>query len=275
MDEIDNYIKKSFYDLAHKKFGKKSKGEINALEEALELWINQEMEKREFWSLLEDLKNSDNYKIRRKAASKLGKYDDKQAINALVKAIEKDEDNDVKRRATASLGKIGNKKAIECLIYLFDNDDKIIRTHSLNYLGDMGNLAVEPLLEHSNSKNERIRAGCIAALGRIASQNQIDIILDTLSNALDDEEDIVKWRSANALCDINVQHSIAIKKLIELLDDESMQVRKNALKALSYMGTEDAICHIMRAKQDDDPSFIDFANEAWETIEKRIKECKL
>lgn len=262
-------------ELAHKKFGKNSKAEIKALEDAMELWINQEEEIREFWSLLDELKNSDSYKTRRKAANKLGKYDDRQAVNALVKAIEKDEDTQVRTKATASLGKIGSEKAIEWLIYLFNDNDKIVRAHALNYLGDMGNSAIEPLLRNSNNKNERIRAGCVAALGRIASQNQSDMILDVLSDALNDEENIVRQRAAAAFRDIGVQHSIANRRLIDLLDDEYIQVKKNALEALSCMGTEDAICHIMRAKEDEDLSANDFANEAWENIEKRINEGKL
>lgn len=100
LESIDEWKKNKFLELAHQKFGKNEKAKTRALEEALDQWITREHESNELYALIEDLKSNESALSRKRAAFKLGNFNNRYAVNALVKALN-DKDIHVRGSATA------------------------------------------------------------------------------------------------------------------------------------------------------------------------------
>jgi HEAT repeat protein len=269
LENIEQTRKNRFLDLAHKKFGKSKKAETRALEEALDQWMQHENESNELSSLIEDLKHDDSAVSRKRAAFKLGNYNNRYAVNALVKALN-DNDIHVRRSATASLGKIGDDKSIKHLITLLGNEDSNIKSSAEGYLSYLGETALEPLYSARWSRNKDVRARSATAIGSIASKWQVSTIIDVLCSFMDDEEDMIRWRAATALGDVGVGSSKSIKTLLDSLNDRDLRVRQNALKSLGNIGDEETIIPLIKFKEDNDPRIKEIAEESLEKVIDRV-----
>lgn len=272
--EINEELKEDFISRAQEKFGKSEKAENKALEEAIELWIDKEIHDNTVDGLIDDLFDKDSFTTRRKAAFTLGNYKEDKVIRALIKAL-KDDDPHVRRKSTVSLGKIGNERTIKQLINLLDDDDNIIRSHAERYLGESGEFALEQLNYSMESYNTNIKSGSISATGIILSENKLDEIFDLMADALEDNDDMVKRRTADALKYIGIGTPSTIKALISALEDPSITVRLKVLEALGETGDKESIYYIMQAKNDDDERVRKTAMEAWKRIKERVEENKI
>ncbi|NER51449.1 MAG: NTPase (NACHT family), partial [Symploca sp. SIO1A3] len=85
------------------------------------------------------------------------------------------------------------------------------------------------------------------ALGEIGTEAAIP----ALTQALQDEDDIVRWDAAQALRKIGGTET-AISALIQALQDEHYSVRSSAAKPLDKIGTETAILALTQSLQDED-----------------------
>jgi len=271
LENIEKWKKNKFLDLAHKKFGKSETAETRALDEALDLWIQSETDSITFSTLLDDLKSSDSSVTRKRAAFKLGKYDNRWAVNALIKALD-DKDTHVRRSSTASLGKIGNDKAIKQLVLLLGNEDSNIKITAEGYLSYMGEKTLDPLLNAQWSSNKNIRALSASVLGKIGYRWRLSEIIDTLCECMNDDDDIVRWRAAAALGDMGVGSPKSIKTLLDSFNDPDIRVRRNAIKSIGFIGDKEALVPLIIAQKDDDLQIRENADEAWQKIIKRLEE---
>lgn len=269
LENIEEWKKNKFFKLAHDKFGKSEKSKTRALEDALDLWMQRENESNELSMLIEDLKSNDSAVARKRAAFKLGNYNSRYAVNALVKALN-DNDIHVRRSATASLGKIGDDKSIKHLITLLGNEDSNIKSIAEGYLSYMGENALEHLYSARWSRNKDIRARSASIIGVIASRWQINTIIDVLCGFMEDEDDIVRWRAATALGDVGIGNSKSIKTLIENINDRDLRVRLNIIKSIGQIGDEEVIVPLIKVQKDSDTRIQEIANDAWAEVIKRI-----
>lgn len=266
--------KNKFLELAQKKFGKSEKAETKALNEALDLWIHRENESLIFSSLIDDLKNSDSSVTRKKAAFKLGKYNNRLAVNALIKALD-DKDTHVKRSSAASLGKLKNDKAIKQLILLLGNDDPNIKSSAESYLSYMGENALNHLLSARWNSDKNVRALSASALGKIVSRWRVNEIIDVLCKCMNDDDDIVRWRAATALGNMGFGSPKSIKILLDSLNDRNIRVRRNAINSVGLIGSKESLVPLIVARKDEDHQIRENAEEAYQKIVKRIEESDL
>ncbi len=113
------------------------------------------------------------------AASALGEIGDKKAIAPLIDIV-RNRNSHARREALAALGKIGDKKAIKALADALQ--DGQLWCDASEVLGNMGNDAVEPLIQALKHKNSETRVGAALALGNIGDKQAVEALLEILKN---------------------------------------------------------------------------------------------
>lgn len=135
-------------------------------------YIKELLKNRDVYKLREKLLSEDK-KIRAQAAVALREFNDPNTVDALSKAVEKDDDGKVKIQALISLGEIGD-------------------------------IALEPLIKYSEHPDWSIRMYVAIALGKLLSKEVITV-LDKLKN---DENIAVRGQATNSLKKVNKFHNI-------------------------------------------------------------------
>ncbi len=154
--------------------------------------------------LTEELKGDIDWEVRREAARKLAAYKDPRAVEALVHALD-DPDDEVQQYAAKGLARIGDPSTAEALLR-----PRVYR-----------------------SENPVTRWFAVAALGRLGEP----IVVEALTDALDDEEWIVRNEAAEALKRLVGQmardeSSETIRRLLRLLIVENAEVRELVIVTL-------------------------------------------
>jgi HEAT repeat protein len=197
----------------------------------------------------------------------IGKTGDEEALNYLEKVLD-DEDPDVRERAANVLKdsehdtnesaenglktvkivsdtektaqhrleevieRIGNDEAIDVLVEALEHENPEIRHRSAEILGDIGDeRAVKPLINALKDKKSSVQWRAGEAIKKLGTPSVIYLI-----DALDDEDENVRSRSAWALGEIRDKR--AVKPLMEKLKDKNASVRWKTAIALSKFGKE-------------------------------------
>ncbi len=212
----------------------------------------------------------------RMAAKALGQLGDPRAVGVLSTALF-NEDEKIRKNAAVSLGQIGDRAAIEVLLKaLHDKEDSEVRDEaaiSLTKLGvDVVPLLLELMLDKANPtrakaaktlygfrEDERVIAQFLEsldeddykvnnevtyALGQTAS-----LTLEALLEGLNSTSPVIRSNAAKALTFVN--NPIAIKPLLERLEDEDSRVRGWAAIALGFLGATEAIPKLRQLAQTD------------------------
>lgn len=183
---------------------------------------------QELLDTIELLKNGSDYD-RRRAATKLGKIGDDQAVGPLLKSLKVD-DRSVQKAAIRSLGKIGNKRAIKPLNKFLGHKDAEFRWSARDALIEIGSAAKGDLIDSLESQNYHQRIYAIEALEEIGGND----IGEYIKRALSDEESQVRWRAAKAI--LNWYDDDSIKRLKTLSKkDSDLKVREESVKSLDYI----------------------------------------
>ena len=197
-------------------------------------------QEKDVQTLIQDL-NHDDKRIRRDAAMYLSELagntsDVVDAIPALVKALG-DSEQQVWFHSITALSKLGPDAApaIPELI----NDLREMRRRSVNAkwyrsaytLGQIGEAAVEPLLEACNNSRSSVRAGAAKAMEWIpeASAQTVPVLIKLLE---DDDEDVREIAAES----LSVLPEPALKLLAQTIHHESGETRKVAYIALGRVG---------------------------------------
>ena len=152
--------------------------------------------------------------------SDIGESTIEQLINSL-----NNENIDMRKNAASTLIKIG-EPAVDMLINALEDENWRVRWHSAEILGEIqDNRAVKPLINALNDENNGVRSNSIIALFEIGEP-----AVEILINALKDGEWRVRWQAAEILGEIKDDR--AVKPLTEALNDENNDVRMAATKAL-------------------------------------------
>lgn len=165
---------------------------------------------QELFENIDILKNGSDYEKRR-AATRLGRIGNMDAVPVLIKAL-KNKDRFVKKAAIRSLGMIKDKRAIPSLIRLLQSEDGEYRYTAKDSLVEIGEASEDDLISVFESKNYHQREMAIEALGELESDNSFQY----LKKGLLDDISQVRWRAARA---IN-----------QLYDDETIKTLKNLSK---------------------------------------------
>ncbi|HMK54734.1 MAG TPA: HEAT repeat domain-containing protein [Methanobacteriaceae archaeon] len=151
---------------------------------------------------------------------------------------------------------------IEKFIKQFEDDDPQVRLEAAKQLGNVGEDAIDPLVELLGSENDNMRKYATVALKSMGNEK----VADNLILALNDADFGVRKFAAKALGEIK---SIkAVDPLIEKLEDDDWGVRVASVKALGDIGDERAIDPIKKArrKATGDKDFKKVANKALKKI---------
>lgn len=205
--------------------------------------IKQLQKKEDVTGLTEALNDNDSY-IRFKAAEALGKIEDHAAVDGLLSALD-DKDQSVKEMAIIALGGLGNKKAVLPLIANFGNDKQLkeLMVFSLGEIG--GKDSLDYLILALDDDDEDIRIRAAEALGKISNPDSVEALITSLGH----NNTEFKIYAISALGEIGDDK--AIKPLLKYLKTDKWIIRKCSLNALAKID-ECSIEPFIKALYDED-----------------------
>jgi HEAT repeat protein len=227
----------------------------------------------ELQHLIEELHSPDK-QTRIDAIHTLGKLGN-AAVEPLIAQLES-EDYEIRASAAWALGEIKDPRAIEPLLYALQYTSDPERA-TVQALGQMGVLAVEPLMQILDHPDPEIRSRAIVALGltndrravspliyRLAyDEDQYEVANDALLmlihlrklaveplvTALQTGDDRIRESATLALS--NIRDRKTVEPLIMALTDPVAEVRYGAISALQAIGDVRALPELERVARED------------------------
>ena len=180
----------------------------------------------------------------------------KPAVEPLIAFIQ-DRGVTAEMRAVAAhaLGVIGDANATAVLLQLLRDERYFVREQAAFALGQMGQGAVDQIVELSNAGTPATREAAIEALGRF----NLPRTVQRLQEALEDRNASVRTAAVNALGQTGSER--AVPPLMVLMRDESSPLRGQAAAALGKLG-DAALPSLIGALKDSRPSVRQLASEA-------------
>jgi len=174
--------------------------------------------------------NDPDENVRHAAAESLGKIEDARAVPHLIDCLK--QDFWIQYPAVIALGNIGDPSATIHLVELLDDD--MIRQAVIEALGKIGDVSAVPVLANILSSNDpSIRNDTIASLVNIQRSIQPNgTCLPSIKKALDNVE--------------------LIDHLLESLQGEDTEIKKNAVIALGWLKEKRAVKHLVELLTDYD-----------------------
>ncbi|QGA83814.1 HEAT repeat domain-containing protein [Halomicrobium sp. LC1Hm] len=226
----------------------------------------------EVQEIIRTLRESDNPKVRARAAELLGNFpnhdDRRDVVNALVEAAQ-GEDSRIAATAVDSLDELGGD-AIEQLIadmagvdfgddgaewvrakaftQALDEDVPELRMAAANGLGQLEQAdTVGPLSNCFDDDDPRVRARAARACGKIGDPRAVD----PLESLLRDPKAAVRREAADALGSIGNRQ--ALQALLPLYEDDNERVRRIAVGAFGNFGNDRPVDYLVESLTDDSP----------------------
>jgi HEAT repeat protein len=194
--------------------------------------------------------------VRRRAAWGLGRLGDRVAVRALADTL-KDPDEGVANAAALALSVIG-EPAVPYLIPFLSSEENTLRQMSVRALGNMGTLAVTPLLNivRNEKQPDRTAEGAIEALGLLGDTQAVPDLVRLLRA----RGGKLAESAARALTRVGEP---AVQPLIEALPTQSaeLQLRNLIVNALVAIG-EPSIAPLIQALQHTSTPVRDTAEKA-------------
>ena len=162
---------------------------------------------------------------------------DGQAVDPLIARL-KDRNNNVRSSIVKTLGQLKDSRVVEPLLARLSDKDSWVRESASRALIDVGDKAVEPLLEQLN--NQYLRQEIVAILGELGDRRALEPLVRQLSDA-----DIrVRWNAATALAKLGDNRATAT--LLEGLSDGDNVMRWSAEEALAQLGDNRAVKPLLK-----------------------------
>jgi HEAT repeat protein len=211
-------------------------------------------------SLLTDPKGA----VRREAAEALGNIGNRQALQTLLPMYE-DDSEQVRRIAVGAFGNFENDKPVDYLIEALSDDSATVRRTAVYSLiellsnvptdrsHDIRDTVVDKL---SNTDDESVvvplveileettqaaqRRNTAWLLGRVAGQAQRGRVIDSLVEALRDDDQMLRQFAATSLAELGGEDNMVERRLLRLLEDDDVdpQVKGQAIFTLGKVGTD-------------------------------------
>lgn len=167
------------------------------------------------------------------AARALGSLRTPRAVDALITALSALE-QDVRLTCRDALVELG-EPAVDPLIDALDNADRFTRQHSAEALGEIADArAAEPLLELFEDSHRLVRQAAIYAVGKVGEP----VAVEPLIAALDDPDRDLREAAAVSLGQI--EDLRGVPRLIRALEDEAEGVAQASAAALGRIRPSDA-----------------------------------
>lgn len=178
------------------------------------------------------------------------------AVDSLIAVLQDKNATPEMRAASArALGMIGDKRSIKGLALLLKDERYFVRQQAALALGQMGEPAVDLLLEMATSSTPATREAAIEALGSTSSTRAVNRVIDALS----DSNPNVRAAAVRALGESSSER--AVPHLMALLRDDSSALRAQAASSLARLG-QIAIPSLISALKDSKPSIRQLAASA-------------
>lgn len=184
---------------------------------------------------------SEQSKIRRRAATVLGQLSDWRAVEPLIASLS---DNDPQMRMTAAdaLAQLPDGRSLEPLVATLEDSIPRVRVAAANALGALNDeRAAEALIKALDNEEFSLRLAAIRALGALWSMP----VLWKLGSTRNAKE---RGQAASTLA--SIEDSRAVLPLIATLSDKSPKVRIEAARSLGQLKDARAI-EPLRAIKDD------------------------
>lgn len=176
------------------------------------------------------------------------------------------EDVGVRKEAIKSLVGITDEKAIEPLIKATTDDNAQVRFKAAEILGNMGDLAVDKLINEFNNAEGKDKRFLAFAL----KETEDNRIIPYFVEATEDDDFGVRKVAVRALGELQAINEL--ESISKCLKDEDWGVRLATIQALGDLATDESIKLIKDArKSEDDKDFKKSCNKAIKKAEKRQK----
>jgi HEAT repeat protein len=185
------------------------------------------------------------------------------SVDSLIEVLEeKGTEADMRASAAYALGVIKDKRAIRSLTALLRDERYFVRQQAARALSQMGEAAVDQLLEMADSSAPSTREAAIEALGSSSSTRAIDRVIGGLA----DSNANVRAAAVRALGESASERAVAA--LMTVMRDESGTLRSQASVSLARLGPV-ALPKLVDALRDSKPSVRQLAAEALGDIGSR------
>jgi HEAT repeat protein len=199
----------------------------------------------EIASMLADSKAFDP-KTRSYMAMALARFDDPDAVRALVAALE-DPSDDVRFYAIWSLGSMGAKDAAPAILPSLESPKKELRVNAAYVLGALGAREAAPELKNLVADpDDDVRWNAALALARLGDASGEGVLREMLDRGRYKpkkmDEDAIERAMANAAKGLAlIGDAESIKILRSVADsDPNLRVRQAAMDALNYRNAGDS-----------------------------------
>jgi len=195
--------------------------------------------------ILEDGKEDDT--IRADAASSLGSIADTRAVGPLIVALNSDVD-DIRQSAATALGELEANAAAEPLMAIVSNVNEpvALRTYAAEALGEIGDKRANTLLRERlgeynesdivwNGKPYTVWNKVAEAAGKL----RVEQLPARVSERANDTWETAEVRSAALMALASSERDISI--LLEMLDNDTKEIRCGAALALGESGRKEAV----------------------------------
>jgi HEAT repeat protein len=192
-----------------------------------------------------ELLNDSDSNVRRIAAQALGYLVDKQAVQPL-RDLHKETDDEFIRIVAVLLGEWADRPAEQHpLIRMLKDTNSDNRRHVAEVLGQLGDRrAVTPLIELLKDSDEEVRLRAISALSQIGNVENEEFStavaeeFHRLAEKSQSQNASQRERAAEELGQLYLADSVNL--LISLLNDEHVDVKKQAIISLTQLGKHQA-----------------------------------
>ncbi len=199
------------------------------------------------------------HQARIEAAKALGMIGQKDKAAIALISVLNDEQKSLRPYAAEALGRMGAKEAIYDLTLVCQDEDPNLRQAiknayvMLEVSPKMVTLILIQILTGENGEDAAKRAYAAGAFGRRAKdpKNESQLAIPYLIKAMSDEESIVRENAATSLAEIGTKESLmalskqntveAVAAFLNLLESETLGVRRAAALMLGNMGAVEAI----------------------------------
>lgn len=187
--------------------------------------------------------------VRSKAAEALGQFQAPESVPLLLTVLRDEKNFFVRHYAANSLAKIAAEESLPKLLKQAKDDDPLLRSRSVEALGNLGDKRAVPLLldslRHDPQSSVRWRAA--EALGHLKEVSAVDGLLDSLSQETDAT---VRGRAAEALGYFK-QPRVLQSLLNAASSDTFPTVRWRAAESLGYLQDDKALAVLRKALRKD------------------------
>jgi HEAT repeat protein len=210
-------------------------------------------------------------RIRRQAAAGLEAEEDEAIIVPLAKALKEDKSAGVRAAAAialnnlallAELGKLADvyaEKVYSALLQVLDDqaENAEVKRRALEAIAPLSKPRVKELIEDAyHSKDPKLKAGAIYAMGRNCDPAWLEPLLAELSNSEPD----MRYQAATALGELGAEE--AVPQLSKLTTDEDAEVQEAAIKAMGEIGGDQARQILTRLVKNQDARICEAARSA-------------